>query len=266
VHPGEGEIGYARVLAQWLDVEIPIHGFAAAGFMPGEQPHATIEAMASSYLSGMRSVQPIGPYRIAGWSLGGTIAHEMARQLIAAGERVQFLGLIDTRPSYGPVQAVDPSESMQRDARYLLEMMAAASPSTRALLAMHARLGDVAAMVEVCRCQALLPADLDTSTLCRHVAVRAALLAAARAYVPQRLPIKACLFSAAESEDQDLHRDWHVVTESDINHVKVPGTHYSMVEEPNARSLAAAIGGQILEMEQQGAASANARTCEEQEA
>jgi amino acid adenylation domain-containing protein len=231
VHPGEGEIGYARVLAKWLDVEIPIYGFAAAGFMPGERPHATIEAMASSYLHGMRSVQPRGPYRIAGWSLGGTIAYEMADQLIVEGECVQFLGLIDTPSNYGP-------------------------PPSR---------GDVEAEVEECRRQGLLPGDLDTPTLCRHVAVRAALVAAACAYVPRGLPITAYLFSAAESAGQDLHRAWHDLTEGDLRHVTVPGTHYSMVEEPNARSLAEAIGRQIMEMKEQGAISGNARTRMEQE-
>lgn len=236
VHPGEGEIGYARVLAKWLDVEIPIYGFAAAGFMPGERPHATIEAMASSYLQGMRSAQPTGPYRIAGWSLGGTIAYEMAQQLLAEGERVQFLGLIDTPFNYGAPPSLELSES-----------------------------GDLEAMVEEGRRQALLPADLDTATLSRHVAVRTALAAAACAYVPRGLPVTVCLFSAAESEGQDLPRAWYGMTEGNLRHVKVPGTHYSMVEEPNARSLAEAIARHLEELEPHGALSGNAPACMEQE-
>jgi thioesterase domain-containing protein len=163
--------------------------------------------------------------------LGGTIAYEMADQLIAAGERVQFLGLIDTPSNYGP-------------------------PPSR---------GDVEAEVEECRRQGLLPGDLDTRTLCRHVAVRAALIAAACAYVPRGLPVTACLFSAAESEGQDLHCAWRDITEGDLQHVTVPGTHYSMVEEPNARALAEAIGRQVMEMEQQGAISGNAWIRMEQE-
>src|SRR6185436_2978377 len=45
----------------------------------------------------IRQVQPEGPYQLAGWSFGGTIALEMAQQLQKGGESVAFLGVIDTR-------------------------------------------------------------------------------------------------------------------------------------------------------------------------
>ena len=57
-----------------------------------------IETTASHYIDEMRSVQPRGPYRLIGHSLGGQIAYEMALQLTRAGETVEFLGLIDTDP------------------------------------------------------------------------------------------------------------------------------------------------------------------------
>ena len=40
------------------------------------------------YAAAIREVQPAGPYRIAGWSMGGIVAYEMARQLEALGEEV----------------------------------------------------------------------------------------------------------------------------------------------------------------------------------
>ena len=44
----------------------------------------------------IRAVQPTGPYRVAGWSFGGTLAYEIATQLIGVDQEVEFLGLIDT--------------------------------------------------------------------------------------------------------------------------------------------------------------------------
>ena len=44
----------------------------------------------------IRSVQPAGPYRVAGWSLGGTMAYEIATQLIGAHEQVEFIAMFDT--------------------------------------------------------------------------------------------------------------------------------------------------------------------------
>ena len=41
-------------------------------------------------------LQLLGPYRIAGWSLGGNLADEIATQLLGEDETVTFLGLIDT--------------------------------------------------------------------------------------------------------------------------------------------------------------------------
>jgi thioesterase domain-containing protein len=55
-----------------------------------------VEAIAAGYLTEVRSVQPHGPYFLAGYSFGGTVALEMAQQLAQAGERIAFVGLIDT--------------------------------------------------------------------------------------------------------------------------------------------------------------------------
>jgi thioesterase domain-containing protein len=52
--------------------------------------------MAATYLTALRRVLPEGPYHLAGWSVGGVIAWEMAQQLRAAGEEVGLLALFDT--------------------------------------------------------------------------------------------------------------------------------------------------------------------------
>jgi thioesterase domain-containing protein len=52
--------------------------------------------MAARYVGELRAVQPRGPYRLAGWSMGGIVAYEMARQLDAAGEATDVLAVIDS--------------------------------------------------------------------------------------------------------------------------------------------------------------------------
>jgi tyrocidine synthetase III len=56
-----------------------------------------LEPMAMQYAEIIRSVQPRGPYYLAGWSYGGVIAFEIARQLEAAGEKVEMLMMIDSQ-------------------------------------------------------------------------------------------------------------------------------------------------------------------------
>ncbi|MEQ1756873.1 MAG: amino acid adenylation domain-containing protein [Vicinamibacterales bacterium] len=55
----------------------------------------SIEGVAASHLARVRGVQPHGPYRFGGYSLGGLIALEMAHQVRAAGEEVELLFLLD---------------------------------------------------------------------------------------------------------------------------------------------------------------------------
>lgn len=52
--------------------------------------------VAALMLRTVRGIQPRGPYMLAGWSMGGILAYEAARQLLAAGEAVDMLGLVDS--------------------------------------------------------------------------------------------------------------------------------------------------------------------------
>ena len=82
-------------------------GLAAAG--SGRNAHwpQNIENFSTHYIGQMRSVQPRGPYRLIGHSLGGLIAYEMACELAEAGETVEFLGLLDC-------EAPDPARKPRR--------------------------------------------------------------------------------------------------------------------------------------------------------
>ncbi|MCE9606881.1 MAG: amino acid adenylation domain-containing protein [Planctomycetia bacterium] len=56
---------------------------------------AEVAACARDYIEMLRGIQPQGPYRLAGYSSGAWMAYEIARQLEALGEEVEFLGLLD---------------------------------------------------------------------------------------------------------------------------------------------------------------------------
>lgn len=58
----------------------------------------TLSQVLHSYLAGIRSRQPHGPYHLGGWSAGGILAYALASQLLEAGEAVASLTLIDSPP------------------------------------------------------------------------------------------------------------------------------------------------------------------------
>ena len=64
-----------------------------------------VEGVAAIYINEIKRRQPEGPYYIGGWSAGGVIAYETACQLLAGGDKVERLLLIDA-PS--PEMASEP--------------------------------------------------------------------------------------------------------------------------------------------------------------
>ncbi len=85
-------------LARRLGSGQPVYALQARGLEGGGRPDWSVEAMAARHLAVIRSVQPSGPYRLAGHSLGALVALETAHRLTAQGEVVEFLGILDSFP------------------------------------------------------------------------------------------------------------------------------------------------------------------------
>jgi len=96
VHGGGGGVMHVRDLMQDLKCSNPLYGLHAPAVDGAERLPRTIEKFAARYIAEIRKVQPQGPYHIIGFSAGGTIGYEMARQLQKAGEVVALLGIIET--------------------------------------------------------------------------------------------------------------------------------------------------------------------------
>ena len=95
LHAGAGTILFYQELARTLGSDQPVYGLQARGLYGDASPQATVEEMASHYIREMRTVQPSGPYALAGFCFGAILAFEMAHQLLAAGETVGLLVSLD---------------------------------------------------------------------------------------------------------------------------------------------------------------------------
>ena len=95
IHPVGGNILEYYSLATYLGNERAIYGLQSQGLDGLQPPLTRIEDMASKYIQELLTVAPDGPYLLIGYSLGGLIAFEIARQLQAQGKQVDFLGLLD---------------------------------------------------------------------------------------------------------------------------------------------------------------------------
>ncbi|MFZ1916797.1 MAG: amino acid adenylation domain-containing protein [Terriglobales bacterium] len=95
VHAAEGNVLLYRSLAAHLGVDQPVFGLQSAGLHGRFPVDGRFETVAAHYVNQIRHVQPHGPYMLGGYCLGGTLALEMAQQLIRSGEAVGLVALIE---------------------------------------------------------------------------------------------------------------------------------------------------------------------------
>ncbi len=95
-HGGMAEMAlYARSLSH-LRSDICVFGHLASGLDGRSAVHRSVPEMAAAYLDDIRSVQPAGPYLIAGECVGGSVAWEIGRQLAGDGDPVGLVLLLDS--------------------------------------------------------------------------------------------------------------------------------------------------------------------------
>ena len=96
VHGIFGNVLQLKELAERLSTTRPIYAIQARGADPQQEPHGNIAEMVEAYIKAIRSVQPTGPYALAGYSFGGAVAFEMACWLRAQGDAVDLLAVFET--------------------------------------------------------------------------------------------------------------------------------------------------------------------------
>jgi len=92
---------FSKAIAKVADLDGPLIIVQPLGLCRSKDLRLpdSIEGMATAHLASLRQTQATGPYRLAGYCNGALIAFEAAQQLIAAGEDVDFLCLIDPPPA-----------------------------------------------------------------------------------------------------------------------------------------------------------------------
>jgi len=99
IHGGSLNILLYKRLEPFLSADQPLYGIQALG-LDGDLSHlSTIESIAKRYLEEVLEQNPQGPYILIGYSYGGIVVFEMARQLLAMGKEIKMVGIMDTNVS-----------------------------------------------------------------------------------------------------------------------------------------------------------------------
>ncbi len=230
VHPVSGYALAFRYLAEALDPRIPVWGLQARGLQHGDAPHGSLDAMASAYVDAIRTVQPKGPYRLLGWSIGGFIAHAMACQLEAQGDVVDLLGLLDTPAVPGIPDGAD-----------------VASLPADGLASMDARAAQVFRAAAIAR--GLLPADASEAWGTGMLEQMRLAPARMRDFTPRRCRAPVLLFRASKEPrngDGDAMFGWETLTEGAVERVPIACRHAELGDGVHAAQIAAALGGRLV--------------------
>jgi thioesterase domain-containing protein/acyl carrier protein len=239
VHSGAGGMLTLRKISAALGPDQPLYGIQAfndddieAGDIDGVAPTA------QECLDALRDAQPNGPYILAGHSIGGHIAFEMAMQLQAAGEQVLLLGLLDPPaphtlrwPARLAARGLELT-GMGSEPRRRGVHKAAFSAAVRTIRA-RAKGGETTVYGE--------EYEDGPSAWMRH------LFAIERAYEPGRYAGRVITYTTADGARYTGSKTlgWHRYVDGSIEVRRIPGDHVSMLLEPNIDVLAAAVDADV---------------------
>jgi thioesterase domain-containing protein len=227
-------------LANQFGPEQPFYAFQSEGLDERYEPHTRIADMAHHYIEEMQSIQPEGPYTLGGWSMGGVVAFEMARQLVEQGQQVNLLTMIDSFvPSSNGSSVSRSQDDLLVNFAYELglssEHLEAAEGDVSAL-ELDKRMGyllELAVRVKV------LPPDIGLPHLERLFKVYQSNSQALQQYIPQPIVCPLLYFKASEGlESTDPTRGWGALAGAGLEFREAPGDHYTVVRQPNVQFMA----------------------------
>ena len=253
VHPVGGNVLCYAELARHLGPGRPFHAMRATGLDGREPPLDSVEEMARRYVEQVRAVQPQGPYLLGGWSLGGAVAFEMARELRRQGQEVSQLILLDSfAPSGSPTPepeaavllagfAADLARSAGHEVLLTPESLSGLTPEEQ-LHALWTRLREAG----------LLPAGTHQEELRALLEVARANLRAVARYNPQPYEGRVVLFQARDArrgaEVEPTH-GWGRLIPSGLIVEGVPGDHHTALRAPHVGELAERLARRLREAE-----------------
>ncbi len=247
VHAIWGNVFFYRNLASHLKAEQPFYALQSRGLDGKQPPLTSVYEMATNYVQEIKTIQPHGPYFIGGFSLGSTIALEMAQQLKKQGEEIALLAVFDQPiPNYTHQVNSDhtnakPQTLSKQIFSHLENLMSLKLQGQfnyiQGRLNWHLTVGKVSTFYKLY----LRYIQRSLSDI-RLLEVAWANDQARKNYAAQTYPGKVTLFRATgniQEFENDSQLGWDQVASGGVETYEFPGaTHTTLMEEPNVKLLA----------------------------
>jgi len=231
----------SRELGHQIDEDQPVYGLRPHG-LDGSRVPLSVEEMATEYIEEIRLVQTEGPYVIGGFSFGGLIAFELARQLRDQGQEVAILLLLDpTRPDYGKSGSAVSSKPGIRGGGGLRRLAAVGVRDAAASIGekVRWRVDRVKNRVKMLVCGALLSAGRRVPVGLRRFYIMEKSRQAARRYVPGVYSGHVVLLITGASEKSSLA--WSPLISGELEIHEMTGRHLDVIEGDYVKAWAGRI-------------------------
>ncbi|WP_440480599.1 thioesterase domain-containing protein [Ramlibacter tataouinensis] len=244
VHGAGGNVLNFKVISDRLGPQQPFYGLQAQGVDGRLPPLSSVEAMAAQYVEAIRSVDPVGPYRLAGYSGGGVIAYEMAQQLVQAGAGVETILMIDTLAPTAALRKVPLLQKLWLKRHWTLAF-ALDWPSRRRRARVMQRSYQLA-LEKLARGEPLPPELVDFHLFRNFTDAQAQ-------YRPQPYAGEVVLFRAAQAETLYLYAGprlgWDEHVTGEIRLTEIAGSHFSMMSEPGISEVIEAFRRELARLD-----------------
>jgi thioesterase domain-containing protein len=234
-HATGGHVLCYNELARHLGDAQPFFGLQTPQLEAGQVAATEIETMAASYIEAIRSVQPVGPYWLSGWSMGGVLAFEIARQLRQQEQEITLLALIDARVPLVEESQPSAGEVVYRFAREIgffednLPIPRAETPAVYRKVERE--------LWKEAKVRGLVPSEMTLLEFTNLLNTFKVNFNAVRRYQAHEYDGRIVLLTA-EKDPTEKVSAWEKLATRGVEHHVVPGDHFSMLTEPHVAILA----------------------------
>jgi thioesterase domain-containing protein len=234
LHPLGGTVSSYVELASEVEEYAAFYGIQAPA-LASSLRFSSIKSLSQHYVQAIKANQPKGPYIIIGWSLGGSLAYEVALQMQSQGEDIAYLGLFDEAP-------VKASENKEEYCWYQRIKGLFDDSFDWTNIENYDQEEGVNLLAEQSMNNGFAPESVEIEMMQRYFCYLADTSRALNSYTPESSSLSLDLFKVnkpVKENNEQVDYGWGDISSGSIEILNSQGLHNDMVKTPYVQSLGA---------------------------
>ncbi|URZ17242.1 non-ribosomal peptide synthetase [Clostridium felsineum] len=246
IHDGTGQVDGYIELVKKISSQYNCWGLNFREYKEYYPKNINIEELANQYLLVIKNIQKSGPYYIAGWSNGGTIAYEIVRQIELLGESVKVFFVIDSVPPNIYLSKKIPKFNVDTEKKFLgkvidkfdIEQLAKNNISLESIYSLVVnKLEDLNIIIENIKYRGIMENMPNYNKMSgiekiRFINIIRSINCACLRYIPKSNISTEVNYIKATKSVNIIDKEWQSYCNTKINVHNVNGSHFSIFRQP----------------------------------